>query len=144
MFSVIFGVFGIFLFPLWPMSAKLVVFYISVVLLYVLLGIIFVRLLIFIVLRILGFEFWIFPNLFQDVSVIESFKPFCSFHRCKDNWNGLGIRLVGLLILALFIYKLAEEPTALHEFKDIGTQSFDDIIEWGTLRLEGKTVRILF
>ena len=138
MTSVLVAVFGIFLFPLWPLSAKLVIFYISVVLLYVLLGIIFVRLIVYIVLRILGFELWIFPNLFQDVSVIDSFKPFCTFNRCHDDWNGLAMRFVGLCILGLFIYKLNEEPVMLTDFKDMGAQTFDDIIEWGTLRLEGK------
>lgn len=51
------------LFPIWPDTAKLVIFYVSLYLLYFLGGISILRLLVWAVLRIVGLEFWLFPNL---------------------------------------------------------------------------------
>ena len=67
MILVIFAVFGICLFPVWPFEAKVIIFYVSVVMLYLMIGLIAIRILWFIVWRIFGIDSWILPNLFEVV-----------------------------------------------------------------------------
>ena len=70
MILVIFAIFGICLFPVWPFGAKVVIFYVSVVMLYFMVGLIAVRILWFIIWRIFGVDSWILPNLFEDVIIL--------------------------------------------------------------------------
>ncbi|KAG7191526.1 Translocation protein S62 [Scheffersomyces spartinae] len=73
------GVFTIILFPLWPRFMRLGVWYLSMGVL-MLLGLFFamaiVRLIIYLItLLTMSKAFWLFPNLFADCGVIESFQP---------------------------------------------------------------------
>ncbi|CDK27673.1 unnamed protein product [Kuraishia capsulata CBS 1993] len=73
------AIFGVILFPLWPMFMRKGVWYLSTGLL-CLIGLFFGLAVVRIILY--GFTaifmsrgFWIFPNLFEDVGIIDSFKP---------------------------------------------------------------------
>jgi translocation protein SEC62 len=70
---------GCVMFPIWPISLRLGVWYLSVtglILIGILFAIALVRWVIFSITRlILPPGFYIFPNLFEDVSFVESFKP---------------------------------------------------------------------
>lgn len=72
-------VFAAVLFPLWPAFLRLGVWYLSIAvlgLLGVFFGIAIVRLILYIItIIILPRGIWIFPNLFEDVGIIESFIP---------------------------------------------------------------------
>ncbi|KAI8339487.1 translocation protein Sec62-domain-containing protein [Chlamydoabsidia padenii] len=76
------------LFPLWPDFLKLGVWYLSVAtlgLLGVFFGIAIVRLILFIItMVILPRGFWLFPNLFEDCGVIDSFKPLYGWDEPKQ------------------------------------------------------------
>lgn len=133
------AVIAVCLFQIWPLKLKLAVFYTSVILLYVLISLILVRLAVYVFFRVLGFNAYIFPNLFEEVAFLESFKPFFSFEKCEDGTIGYAARGFGLVMLAYLMYKLSQEPEIIDEYKNIGTQSFDDIINWGMLKLEGKS-----
>lgn len=73
------GIFAIILFPLWPLWMRKGVWYLSTGLLgFVCLffAIAIIRLIIFAVTYLtMSRQFWLFPNLFEDCGVIESFKP---------------------------------------------------------------------
>lgn len=73
------GVFAIILFPLWPTSMRRGVWYLSMGalgLIALFFGIAIVRLIIYLVsLVVCPKPFWLFPNLFEDCGVIESFQP---------------------------------------------------------------------
>ncbi|KAI3403898.1 SEC62 [Candida oxycetoniae] len=81
------GVFTIILFPLWPNFMRRGVWYLSMGALG-LIGLFFaiaiVRLIIYI-FSLLAFPqpFWLFPNLFEDCGVIESFKPLYAWEESK-------------------------------------------------------------
>ncbi|GMM29828.1 Sec63 complex subunit [Martiniozyma asiatica (nom. inval.)] len=72
-------VFGLILFPLWPIWMRQGVWWISntvLVFLGLLLALGVVRGIIYLITLIfMKRQFWLFPNLFADVGVIESFKP---------------------------------------------------------------------
>ncbi|CEP17683.1 hypothetical protein [Parasitella parasitica] len=76
------------LFPLWPTFLRLGVWYLSIGVL-CLIGLFFaialVRLVLYIVTYpILPRGFWIFPNLFEDVGIIDSFIPLYGFDPVKE------------------------------------------------------------
>lgn len=76
------------LFPLWPNFLRMGVWYLSVAVLClvgVFFGIAIVRLVLYIIsYPILPRGFWLFPNLFEDVGVIESFVPLYGFDPVKE------------------------------------------------------------
>ncbi|EGV61079.1 Translocation protein S62 [Yamadazyma tenuis] len=80
------GVFTVILFPLWPRKMKVGVYYLSMSLLG-LLGLFFaiaiVRLIIYLITLLFGKPFWLYPNLFADVGVIESFIPLYEWEKPK-------------------------------------------------------------
>lgn len=73
------AVFAVILFPLWPNFMKRGVWYLSMGclgLIGVFFGIAIVRLIIYLItVFTLPRGFWLFPNLFEDCGVIESFQP---------------------------------------------------------------------
>ncbi|CAI5757556.1 unnamed protein product [Candida verbasci] len=86
-FLAIAGVFTIILFPLWPTFMKTGVWYLSMGALG-LIGLFFltaiIRLIIYIIsLVAFPYPFWLFPNLFADCGVIESFKPLYGWEKPK-------------------------------------------------------------
>lgn len=95
-FGVIFGVIAICLFPLWPPIIRTWVYYLCVAGLMFLssvLGLIILRHIIFIILRILTFDrlhFWIFPNLTEDVGFFESFVPLYAIDAACGAGSGEG------------------------------------------------------
>ncbi|KAG0349477.1 Translocation protein S62 [Podila minutissima] len=72
------------MFPLWPVTLRLGVWYLSVGVL-ILLGLFFamaiVRLILFVITWVvLKPGIWIFPNLFEDVGFVDSFIPLWGWH----------------------------------------------------------------
>lgn len=77
--AVVAGIFAVVLFPLWPMMLRQGVWYLSVGMMG-LLGLFFAmsifRLILFcITVFVVPPGLWLFPNLFEDVGFIDSFKP---------------------------------------------------------------------
>lgn len=85
-------VFTIILFPLWPFWMRKGVWYLSTALL-CFVGLFFataiVRLIIYLItLAAMSRQLWIFPNLFEDCGVLESFKPFYEWEDPKTKSKG--------------------------------------------------------
>lgn len=81
------AVFTVVLFPLWPLFMRQGVWYLSVAamgLLCAFFGLAIVRLILFCVTFFaVPPGLWIFPNLFEDVGVIDSFKPLYGWQENK-------------------------------------------------------------
>ncbi|RLV94315.1 Translocation protein SEC62 [Spathaspora sp. JA1] len=96
------GVFAVILFPLWPRVMKRGVWYLSMGALG-LIGLFFVtaivRLIIYIV-SLVAFPkpFWLFPNLFEDCGVIESFQPLYGWEEPKKSKHKRGKKKVGEVV----------------------------------------------
>lgn len=84
----IIGIFAIILFPLWPAFMKIGVWYLSMAALG-LIGLFFlvaiIRLIIYLIsLVVMPKAFWLYPNLFEDCGVIESFQPLYAWEEPKQ------------------------------------------------------------
>ena len=71
-------------FPIWPNFLKVFTWYMSVTLLLLIFAIITVRGSLFLFIWIIGFDFWLWPNLFdEELNFFDSWKPLYSFQRTK-------------------------------------------------------------
>lgn len=84
---IIIGIFAVILFPLWPNFMKRGVWYVSMFflgLVALFFGIAIVRLIIYLITyAVCPQAFWLYPNLFADCGVIESFQPLYEWEKPK-------------------------------------------------------------
>lgn len=72
-------------FPIWPTFLKIFVWYMAVSFLIFIFILVSLRGLLFLMIWIIGFEFWFLPNLFdEDLGFFDSFKPLYSLERTKS------------------------------------------------------------
>jgi translocation protein SEC62 len=98
------------LMPIWPAAAKHVLWYCSVTFLIIIFVLLLMRGLSFVVMWLLGYEFWVFPRLFDEsLSFQDSFVPIYTF----DNGTpGQGyFRLGAVAMLIGFVYWACTQPT---------------------------------
>ena len=69
------------LFPLWPYELKYGLWLLSVALLVVIISLILVRIILYAALASFGISFWLFPNMFGDYGLVDSFKPLYTIAR---------------------------------------------------------------
>lgn len=77
------GIFAVVLFPLWPLALRRGVWYLSMGMLGLIgafFGLAIIRLVLYLITVVVAKPgIWIFPNLFEDLGVLESFVPFWSW-----------------------------------------------------------------
>lgn len=106
----IFVVIAFTLLPLWPMIARKVLWYISVTFLLLMLGFISIRLILFLLLWMVGIEFWILPNFFDEsLPFWDSFKPIYSLERGSP--GQMMYRIASLVAFAAAGYYVYTQPT---------------------------------
>jgi len=132
---IIAGVLLACMFPVWPMWAKVGVWYLSVIFLTVYFGLLILRMLIFAMFWVVGFDFWIFPNINDEYcGFLDSFKPVYSWEKRKDDALMLLVRFGSLGIAAVAIQQIAE-TTSLEDVQDFVTSSYIDVLDWGVDKL---------
>lgn len=123
------------LFNLWPLWLKIGIWYFSFYTLMFLLGLILIRLTIWLFLFHFGLDLWIFPNLFADnLGPIESFFPLYSFEKRQDDSKMLGLRVLSAISLVILVYMLSREPENLESLSSFTNDSMNDIFNWGNDR----------
>lgn len=114
------------LLPIWPMMARQILGYTSVTLLLILSTVIFSRIVLFLFMWLLGYDFWVLPNLFDEGrGVADSFKPVVSFSKSEEN-QGL-YRFILFLILCYFVHWGASQPDEFQSMLDEGNKFVDDM-----------------
>jgi len=63
---IIFGILAFCLLPVWPLEFKIFIWWVSYILLIIMLGLIIIRLILYGFFLIFGKEVWLFPELFND------------------------------------------------------------------------------
>jgi len=123
---VIFAVIGFTLLPIWPDYAKRILWYLSVTFLISTLAFCLIRFLVFLVMWLFGYEFWIFPRLFDEsLSFQDSFKPVYSFDK---GTAGQGYYRIGLVLaLAAGTYWAFTQPTEFDGFLHAQKEFIDDL-----------------
>lgn len=124
--AIIAVVIGFTLLPIWPEFAKKILWYCSVTFLIATLAFCLIRFLLFLFMWLLGYEFWIFPRLFDEsLSFQDSFKPIYSFDKGTP---GQGYYRVGVVVLIIgFVYWACTQPTEFDGFIKAQRDFIDDI-----------------
>eukprot|EP00640_Fibrocapsa_japonica_P003262 CAMPEP_0113935528 /NCGR_PEP_ID=MMETSP1339-20121228/2674_1 /TAXON_ID=94617 /ORGANISM="Fibrocapsa japonica" /LENGTH=326 /DNA_ID=CAMNT_0000937723 /DNA_START=121 /DNA_END=1101 /DNA_ORIENTATION=+ /assembly_acc=CAM_ASM_000762 len=119
-------------FPIWPQFLKVWLWYISVTLLIFMLLFIFVRAVMFLVMWVLGYDFWFLPRLFDDtLSFTESFVPVYTFEKSP---GGQGYYRAAVLIgLGALFYWAYTQPTEFDSLIQAQKQFVDDLYEGNLL-----------
>lgn len=63
---IVIGIFGYCLLPVWPLQLKIFIWWVSYILLCLMIGLIVVRYSLHLFMMIFGKDFWLFPDLFND------------------------------------------------------------------------------
>lgn len=124
--AVIAIVIGFTLLPVWPDFAKKILWYISVTFLIVTLIFILIRLLLFLTCWVAGYEFWVFPRLFDEsLTFQESFKPVYTFDKGTP---GQGYYRLALLAAVIgFMVWAYQQPTEFDGFLKAQKEFIDDL-----------------
>lgn len=124
--AVIAIVIGFTLLPIWPEFAKKTLWYCSVTFLIASLTFCLIRFVLFLLLWLVGYEFWIFPRLFDEsLSFQDSFKPVYTFEK---GTAGQGYYRVGMMaLLGGFVYWACTQPTEFDGFIKAQRDFIDDI-----------------
>lgn len=132
---IILGVLLVCMFPVWPMWAKIGIWYLSVIFLSLYFGLLIIRMVIFTMFWIVGFDFWIFPNLNDEYcGFLDSFQPLYSWEKRKDQFLMLFVRFGSLAITAVAVKQIAETHS-LTDVQDFVTSSYIDVLDWGVEKL---------
>jgi len=91
------------LFNIWPLWLKIALWYFSFYTLVFLVGLIFIRFFVWLILFHFGIDLWIFPNFFIDSNdILDSFRPMLSLEKRDDDTKMMLLRLlsaVGLIFV---------------------------------------------
>jgi translocation protein SEC62 len=114
------------LMPIWPAAAKHVLWYCSVTFLIVIFSLLILRAVAFLLMWLLGYEFWVFPRLFDEsLSFQDSFVPVYTFEKGTP---GQGYyRICGLLALGGFVYWACTQPTEFDSLLKAQSEFIDDL-----------------
>jgi len=119
------------MFPAWPRPVKVGVWYVSVTFLIALLGTIVLRLVVWFLLWLLGFDCWIMPNIFrEDIPFWETVRPLITFERAEG--GQLLYRFAALALSAATCYWVWQQPTEFDDFI-VAQKSFVTDLYEGTL-----------
>jgi translocation protein SEC62 len=113
--AVIAVVIGFTLLPIWPDSAKKTLWYLSITFLMFTMVFCLVRFILFLFFWLFGYEFWIFPRLFDEsLSFQDSFKPIYTF---EPGAIGQGYYRIAVLTSVIgFAYWACTQPTEFDGF----------------------------
>ena len=123
----VFGIFAFFTMSAWPIWLRLIVFYLAAALGSVIVGLILIRLAVWLICWIAGYDVWVFPNLFaDDLGFFDSFKPFVSGQK---NSASLAIRAGVLVIVAIAVYYCYVQQLHLDELLSRSREAIENFAE---------------
>jgi len=118
-------------FPIWPNFLKTFVWYLSVTMTLFLFFLITCRGFLFLMIWLCGYEFWMFPNLFDEsLNFLDSFKPIYSSEKTAKGQlpyrMGVGVAFFG------FCYWAITQPSEFEGYKAAQMDFIKDLYK-GTL-----------
>mmetsp|Transcript_148051 Transcript_148051/g.258236 ORF Transcript_148051/g.258236 Transcript_148051/m.258236 type:complete len:361 (-) Transcript_148051:40-1122(-) len=132
---IIVGVLLACMFPVWPLWAKIGIWYLSVIFLALYFGVLILRMVIYVMFWIVGFDFWIFPNLNDEYcGFLDSFQPVYSWEKRKDDVLMLFVRFGSLAIVSVAIGQISQ-TISIQDVGEFVTSSYIDVIDWGVEKL---------
>ncbi|CAD7956972.1 unnamed protein product [Amoebophrya sp. A120] len=131
-FLIVFAVIMVILFPVWPMWIKLFLWYGAVLVSVGFIVFCWLRILLFLVFWIIGFEFWLMPNLFDDsLPWYEAHRPLWFLAKTCDDEAFLILRALFLLLFYAAGNELSRSSFQLEDLR----WPVDELIDWGVNKI---------
>ena len=132
LFLIILGILLYALMPVWPYKMKVAVWWISYVLLLILLGIYAIRLAVYIFCYTFGYDVWIFPDLdAPKLGIFESFKRVITAEKRKDKWYFIIIRIALAIISGYVAFLVYKNPKLIDETYQFMVDTIRDLYHYG-------------
>eukprot|EP00968_Pinguiococcus_pyrenoidosus_P000736 scaffold47_cov258-Pinguiococcus_pyrenoidosus.AAC.63 len=113
-------------FPIWPQFMKVWMWYLSVTFILLIFGIIIIRLFFFLLLWLVGYDFWILPRMWDEtLGVLESFTPLYSLEKSAPGQMYWRLGFLGALVA--FGVWAANQPTDFDTFISAQKDFLDDL-----------------
>ena len=120
------------LFPVWPYEVKVAIWWVSYILLNLMIGLMAVRLTLHCLFYIFGVDFWLFPNLHDDkLGIIDSFKPLYSLEKRTETLFTLIFRLAIVGCVGYLVFYVYQNPESINDFADHVAEVYVDVFDWG-------------
>lgn len=132
-YAIVIAVLLVFLYPTWPFSFRVFMFYICFYLsiLFILFQI--VRFLIYYFYRLLGYEFWILPNINENQI---SLKPIYTFTYCNDKLFGILARIFCFISTIIIFVLISSKTQNREDIKYFLHKSHDDMLTYGLEKIK--------
>ena len=132
LFLIILGILLYALMPVWPYKMKVAVWWISYVLLLIMLGIYAIRLAVYIFCYTFGYDVWIFPDLdAPKLGFFESFKRVITAEKRKDKWYFIIIRIVLAIISGYIAFSVYKNPKLIDDSYQFVADAIRDLYHYG-------------
>jgi translocation protein SEC62 len=136
LFLIVGGVLLACMMPVWPYELKLGIWWVSYVLLVISVGLILVRLAIYALMYVFGFEFWVFPDLQNDkLGVIDSFRKLYSIEKRDENVITILVRIALAGCFGYLAYHVYVTPNAMNDFSEHVQEILKDLFDYGEEKL---------
>ena len=120
------------LMPVWPYCVKVGVWWVSFVLLCVILGIYAVRLIIYVFCFTFGYDVWVFPDIDDNkLGFFESFYRVISVEKRNEEWYTIVIRVFLAILTSYIGFKIYKNPSIVDEAKKLVVDAIRDIYAFG-------------
>ena len=132
LFLIIFGILMYALMPIWPYKVKLIVWWISYILLIIIIGLFSIRLIIYLFFYIFGYSIWIFPDINDEkLGFFASFRRVISVEKRNELWYTIIIRICISLITGYISFSVYKNPKLIDDAKDLLYDAFKDFYSYG-------------
>lgn len=101
---------AVVLFPLWPYELKYGVWLVCLYFMILIVGIIILRLILYVFAASFGVSFWVLPNLFGDYGVLDSLRPIYSVERWENDVVTVILRVLAFGTFLYYCHSIYQEP----------------------------------
>ena len=108
---IILGILAFVMCPIWPYEVKYGVWLVSLVLLIIMVGLIIIRLFVYLLIVSFNYHVWIFPNLLNSPGFLESFIPVIEISKGDKSWFNIFVRLFSISSFLLLVVHTSLNPT---------------------------------
>ena len=132
LFLIIFGILLYALMPVWPYKMKVAVWWISFVLLILILSIYVIRLGVYVFCYTFGYDVWIFPDMDDPkLGFFDSFKRVISAEKRKDIWYFIVIRIFLAIISGYIAFRVYQNPQLIDDTQKLILDAIKDLYHYG-------------
>ena len=132
LFLIIFAILMYALMPIWPYKVKLGVWWVSYILLILLIGLFTIRFIVYLFFYIFGYNIWIFPDINDEkLGFFASFKRVISCEKRNELWYTILIRICIALSTGYISFCIYKNPNLIEDAKKLLLDAFKDFYNYG-------------